>query len=491
MYGIAFRPESSPDMSIDILKQLFERHFGAPATSVLALQGNLGASGRKILRLSGGGHNAIGILYSVHKENVAFVEFSRHFRSCGLPVPEIYGENLEHDTYLEEDLGNTTLFEFLSKNRDGENIAPEVIETYRKAIAVLPRFQVDAGKTLNYEFAYPRASFDRQSIAWDLNYFKYYFLRLAAIDFNEQGLEDDFQSLTDFLLAADRDYFLYRDFQSRNIMLRDGEPWFLDYQGGRKGALQYDIASLLFDAKADLPPNVRQHLLEHYLDELSKHIALNREEFLRYYYGYVYVRVMQALGAYGFRGFYERKPLFLQSIPYALKNLRWLLQNVELPIALPVLTNAFEAMLASDKLLSFNPEKLTGLLVRIYSFSFHRGAPPQDDSGNGGGFVFDARSLPNPGREERFKTLTGDDAAVIDYLNRHESVHQYFRNVSALIDAAVENYRGRGFHNLMVSFGCTGGQHRSVFLANRLAQHLRSRGVEVELHHIELEKMLR
>ena len=491
MYGIAFRLEPSFDMSIDILKQLFERHFGVPATSVLALQGNLGASGRNILRLSGDGHSAIGILYGVRAENVAFVEFSRNFRHHGLPVPEIYGQDLEHNAYLEEDLGDTTLFEFLSRNRDGENIGPEVIEAYRKTIAVLPRFQVEAGRTLDYQFAYPRASFDRQSIAWDLNYFKYYFLRLAGIDFNEQGLEDDFQTLTEFLLAADRENFLYRDFQSRNIMLRDGEPWFLDYQGGRKGALQYDIASLLFDAKADLTPNVRQHLLEYYLDELAKHVALDHEEFLRYYYGYVYVRIMQALGAYGFRGFYERKPLFLQSIPYALKNLRWLMQNVELPIALPVLTRAFQAMLTSDKLPSFSAKQTSGLVVRVCSFSFHRGAPPQDDSGNGGGFVFDARSLPNPGREEQFKALTGADAPVIDYLNRHESVHQYFRNVEALIDAGVENYRSRGFHHLMVSFGCTGGQHRSVYLANRLAEHLRSKGVDIELRHIELEKMLR
>ncbi len=491
MYRIAFRPESPPDMSIDILKQLFERHFGAPATSVSAVQGNLGGSGRNILRLSGVSHSAIGILYGVRQENVAFVEFSRHFRRHGLPVPEIYRADLDHNAYLEEDLGNTTLFEFLSKNRDGDNITPEVVDAYRKAIAVLPRFQVDAGKTLDYQFAYPRASFDRQSIAWDLNYFKYYFLRLAGIDFNEQGLEDDFQTLTEFLLAADREYFLYRDFQSRNIMLRGGKPWFLDYQGGRQGALQYDIASLLYDAKADLPPSLRQHLLEYYLDELAKHIALDREQFLRYYYGYVYVRLMQALGAYGFRGFYERKPLFLQSIPYALKNLRWLLQNVELPIALPELTSCFQAMLASDKLLSFNPRKATGLLVRVLSFSFHRGTPPQDDSGNGGGFVFDARSLPNPGREERFKPLTGCDAPVIEYLNQQPSVHQYFQNVASLIDAAVENYRSRGFHSLMVSFGCTGGQHRSVYLANRLAEHLRGHGVDVELHHVEVEKTLR
>ncbi len=196
-------------------------------------------------------------------------------------------------------------------------------------MAVLPRFQVEAGRDLNYKVCYPRGSFDRQSIAWDLNYFKYYFLRLAGIPFNEQALEDDFSRLTKFLLSAPRDYFLYRDFQSRNIMLRDGQPFFLDYQGGRKGALQYDIASLLYDAKADLPPELRQQLLDHYLDKLAGFINLDREAFMQHYYAYVYVRIMQALGAYGFRGFYERKAHFLQSVPYALKNLRWLLHNVE------------------------------------------------------------------------------------------------------------------------------------------------------------------
>ena len=206
----------------------------------------------------------------------------------------------------------------------------------------LPRFQVEAGRDLNYKHCYPRGSFDRQSIAWDLNYFKYYFLRLAGIPFGEQALEDDFGRLTKFLLSADRDYFLYRDFQSRNIMLLDGEPWFLDYQGGRKGALHYDIASLLYDAKADLPAELRQSLLSEYLQALSKYVDLSRDAFMQHYYAYVYIRIMQALGAYGFRGFYERKPHFLQSVPYALNNLRWLLHNTELPIAIPALTKAFQ-----------------------------------------------------------------------------------------------------------------------------------------------------
>jgi hypothetical protein len=294
-------------------------------------------------------------------------------------------------------------------------------------------------------------------------------------------------------------------------MLRGGQPFFLDYQGGRKGALQYDIASLLYDGKADLPPKLRQELLNYYLECLGGFIDLEREAFLEHYYAFVYVRILQALGAYGFRGFYERKAHFLQSVPYALKNLRWLAQAVELPIALPALMDALQAMSTSEKLLGlalqaaekpdpdFRPRQTSdfdsiaraaaeSLTVRIFSFSFHR-EMPSDEMGNGGGFVFDARSLPNPGREERFRTLTGKDAAVIDYLDREASVHQYLASVLSLVDASVASYQRRGFKNLMVSFGCTGGQHRSVYLAEQLVKHLQASGVEVVVRHIELEKM--
>jgi aminoglycoside/choline kinase family phosphotransferase len=473
---------------MDVLKKLFEEYFHEPPKRVLPLQGELGGSGRKIIRLSGPSGSAIGILYGVREENAAFLEFSRHFRRHGLPVPEIYGEELNEGAYLEEDFGDTTLFEFLSKNRVGTEIPPQVVDTYRKVVAALPRFQIEAGRDLNYGVCYPRGSFDRQSIVWDLNYFKYYFLRLAGIPFNEQLLEDDFVRLTEFLLSAERDYFLYRDFQSRNIMLRDGKPFFLDYQGGRKGALQYDLASLLYDAKADLPPELRQQLLEHYLDSVVGYTDIERDKFLHHYYAYVYVRILQALGAYGFRGFYERKPHFLQSVPYALKNLRWLLHNVELPIALPTLKAAFESMLGSEKL-QHVAKQSDGLVVHINSFSFHR-EMPRDDSGNGGGFVFDGRSLPNPGREERFKDLTGKDASVAEYLDKQESVHQFLSSVYSLVDSSVNNYQLRGFKSLVVSFGCTGGQHRSVFLAEQLGKRLRARGgFAVEVRHIELEKM--
>ncbi|HXX15721.1 MAG TPA: RNase adapter RapZ [Candidatus Eremiobacteraceae bacterium] len=473
---------------MDVLKKLFEEHFHAPVERIQPLQGELGGSGRNILRLSAGKTTAIGILYGVREENIAFLSFSKHFRKHGLAVPEIYAEDLSHGAYLEEDLGDTSLFELLSKNRAGEKIAPEVIGAYREAVAALPRFQVEAARDLDYSVCYPRGSFDRQSISWDLNYFKYYFLRLASIPFSEQALEDDFGRLTDYLLTAPSDYFLYRDFQSRNIMLREGKPYFVDYQGGRKGALQYDIASLLYDAKADLPPEVRQQLLNDYLDALESFVDLDREAFLEHYYPFVYIRILQALGAYGFRGFYERKTHFLQSVPYALKNLRWLLHNVTLPIELPTLTGAFQSMLASDKLLGLASEA-ENLVVRIFSFSFHS-EQPKDETGNGGGFVFDGRSLPNPGREERFKKLTGKDAPVMEYLNQQDSVHQFMASVHSLVDESISAYRQRGFKNLMVSFGCTGGQHRSVYLAEQLAKRLRGKnGLQVEVRHLELEKM--
>ncbi len=472
---------------MDVLKQLFEKHYGFPAGQVQPLQGQLGGSGRVIVRLTARDVSMIGVVHAVPEENRAFLEFSRHFRRHGLPVPEIYAEDLQQGAYLEEDLGDTTLFDFLNAHRSGDSIDAQAVEAYRKTVAVLPRFQVEAGVDLNYRVCYPRSSFDRQSIAWDLNYFKYYFLRLAAVPFNEQALEGDFGRLTRFLLAAPHDYFLYRDFQSRNVMLRDGKPWFVDYQGGRKGALQYDIASLLFDGKANLTPELRQELLDHYLDRLGDCMNLDRAAFMEHYYAYVYVRILQALGAYGFRGFYERKTHFLESVPYALKNLHWLAGNVKLPIALPALMEALDRIATSEQLKGV-VAAAAPLTVRIFSFSFH-GKMPADVSGHGGGFVFDARGLPNPGREERFRPFTGKDAVVIEYLGREASVRQFLEHALALVDLTVAAYQARGFSSLMVSFGCTGGQHRSVYLAEQLVKHLRGRmGVEAVVRHLEMEE---
>lgn len=466
------------------LRVLFAGRFGEPVESVAPLKGD--ASYRKLYRLSAGSRTAIGVVNPDVQENRAFLEFSRHFRQCGLPVPEIYAEDLDRGIYLEEDLGDTTLFQFLTANRVKDGLSQETLSLYRKAVEFLPRFQIEAGRTLNYDLCYPRFSFDKQSMMWDLNYFKYYFLRLAKIPFGEQALEDDFERFAEFLLQAERRFFLYRDFQSRNIMVRKGGPHFIDYQGGRRGALQYDIASLLFDAKADLPFEVRDELVEAYLEAAGKLETIDRKAFLTYYPGFVYIRIMQAMGAYGLRGFYERKHHFLASIPYAIRNLEYLVRTSELPVELPELTQVWRRLVASSYLRQFGAASLK-LTVRIQSFSYRDGVPT-DERGHGGGYVFDCRALPNPGRLEEFSERTGRDDSVIAFLENEPAVPDFIDHVFALIDQTVENYQRRNFTDLMVAFGCTGGQHRSVYCAERLAEHLRQQfQVNVEVRHLAQE----
>jgi aminoglycoside/choline kinase family phosphotransferase len=466
------------------LKVLFESRFEEPVESVIALKGD--ASDRKLFRLTAASRTAIGVVNPDALENRAFLEFSRHFRTCGLPVPEIYAVDLDRGMYLEEDLGDTTLFQFLTVSRAEGGLSSETLDLYRTVVALLPRFQIEAGRTLNYDVCYPRSSFDKQSMLWDLNYFKYYFLRLAKIPFSEQALEDDFERFTEFLLDAERRFFLYRDFQSRNIMVRDGRPLFIDYQGGRRGALQYDVASLLFDAKADLPFEVRDELLERYLEAAEQLEPIDRKAFLAYYPGFVYIRIMQAMGAYGLRGFYERKHHFLASIPYAIRNLEFLLRTVELPVDLSELRQVWRRLIASSSLRQFGTASLK-LTVRIQSFAYKDGVPT-DEKGHGGGYVFDCRVLPNPGRFERYAKLTGRDEPVIAFLENDSAVREFVGHVVALVDGAVQNYQQRNFTDLLVAFGCTGGQHRSVYCAERLARHLREQSqVNVEVRHLAQE----
>ena len=465
------------------LTVLFQSRFGGPVERVRPLTGD--ASDRKLFRLESTSRTAVGVVNPDVRENRAFLEFSRHFRKHGLPVPEIYAEDLDRGIYLEEDLGDMTLFQFLTLKRVKDELSRETLDLYRKAVELLPRFQIEAGRTLRYDVCYPRASFDKQSMLWDLNYFKYYFLRLAKIPFNEQALEDDFERFTEFLLTAERRYFLYRDFQSRNIMVRDGEPFFIDYQGGRRGALQYDVASLLFDAKADLPVEVRDELLEQYLEAALRLESIDRQAFLTYYPGFVFIRIMQAMGAYGLRGFYERKHHFLASIPYAIRNLEYLLRTADLPVELPELTQVFRRVVVSSSLRQFGTASLT-LTVRIQSFSYQDGVPT-DEKGHGGGYVFDCRTLPNPGKFEQYAKLTGRDDSVIAFLENEPAVREFLNHVFALIDQTVENYQTRNFTDLLVAFGCTGGQHRSVYCAERLAMHLREKfQVNVEVRHLAL-----
>jgi hypothetical protein len=319
---------------------------------------------------------------------------------------------------------------------------------------------------------------------WDLNYFKYYFLKLAKIPFDEQKLEDDFVTLTDWLLSAGSASFMYRDFQSRNIMLMESEPWFIDYQGGRKGPLQYDIASLLYDAKAAIPEVVREELLKMYIDEVDCYTKIDAGEFMQLYYGFVLIRILQAMGAYGFRGFYENKTHFLQSIPYAVNNLQNLLENHPLPVKIPMLSSVLRNII-THKEFRHAEVKLNSLVVSVFSFSYKNGIPV-DEHGHGGGFVFDCRALPNPGKLEEYKTSTGKDADVIGFLKKEPPVDDFLRHVFNIVDQSVNRYIDRNFGNLYVAFGCTGGQHRSVYCAEALARHLREKySVRVDLVHKE------
>jgi aminoglycoside/choline kinase family phosphotransferase len=468
------------------IKQLYQKWTGNTPESITFLPGS--GSYRKYYRLDGREGSAIGVFNEDRKENDAFLSFTEHFLRYNLPVPEILATDPSGRYYLLRDLGDMTLFGWLSGNRgSAEEFPGEIIEIYRKVIGFLPRFQVEAGKDLDYSKCYPRKVFDSQSMMWDLNYFKYYFLKLAKVPFDEQKLEDDFLTLVQFLLGAGAGHFMYRDFQSRNVMLFQGEPWFIDYQGGRKGPLQYDIASLLYDAKAAIPQPVRDLLLEHYLDVLERYLPADRKSFRQYYSGFVLIRILQALGAYGFRGYYENKPHFLKSIPFAIANLEHLVSTSSIPLSMPMLEEILEKIILNP---SFRSSRETGsqLTVRVFSFSYKSGIPP-DENGNGGGFVFDCRALPNPGRFEQYRSLTGTDPAVISFLEKEPEVGVFLNHCSSLVDQSVRNYIERGFTGLTVSFGCTGGQHRSVYCAEELVRHIHSKfGVTVELHHLELKK---
>jgi aminoglycoside/choline kinase family phosphotransferase len=468
------------------LAELFARHFGAPPVKIGELRAD--GSDRELFRLTAGdGRTAIGVDHRDRDENAAFIGFSRHFRAAGLPVPEIYAEDLSAGVYLEEDLGDTTLFDLLQRERGAApEISAAVAAVYEQSVRRLAQMQIQVGPGLDYGLCYPHAAFDRRSMTWDLNYFKYYFLKLAHVPFHEQKLENDFDALCGFLLQAPADFFLYRDFQSRNIMVRDGQPWFIDYQGGRRGALPYDLASLLLDAKANLPFAFRDQLKAQYLEAASALTPIDRPRFEEFYRGFSLIRILQAMGAYGYRGFYERKAHFLQSVPYAIRNLERLLQDGGLPVALPALTEALQRVVASTHLREIAPVPV-GLGVRVESFSYQHGYP-LDSSGHGGGFVFDCRALPNPGREPRFAGLTGRDPEVVAWLEQYGEVAQFLDRVCALLEPTLENYQQRRFTHLSVAFGGSGGRHRSVYYAEAFARSLRGRpGITVEIHHREAE----
>lgn len=465
-------------MNTELLAQLYQSYTGEAPTSIEPLPG--AGSNRKYFRLKGK-ESLIGVYGTSTEENRAFIYMARHFSQKGLPVPRILAEAADQSAYLQDDLGDISLFQLIKQGRESGNFSDEETNILKRTIRLLPQIQFEGSKEMDFSYCYPLATFNRRSVLWDLNYFKYCFLKATGLEFQENLLEDDFERMADTLLQIEPQVFMYRDFQSRNVMIREGKPYFIDFQGGRKGPFYYDVASFLWQAKANYPDSLRQELLDEYLDALRPYHTIDKEQFLTTLRHFVLFRTLQVLGAYGFRGYFEKKAHFIQSVPYAIENLRQLLETdfPEYPYLCLMLRKLTELpQFASIR----NRRKLT---VRVMSFSYKKGIP-EDPSGNGGGYVFDCRAVHNPGKYEQYKQLTGRDKPVIDFLEQDGEILQFLEHVDALADAHVQRFLERGFTNLSICFGCTGGQHRSVYSAEHVAHHLNEKfGVRIRLIHRE------
>ena len=475
---------SDDRMSFDVpaqLSRLYARTAGSAPSAVELLPG--AGSNRRYYRIHGQ-TTMIGVAGTDAAENKAFVELSHHFHSIGIPVPEVYDIDEDSMTYLQEDLGTTSLFDFISSGRENGEWTDEQHHALRRTIAALPKLQWEGARGLDFSsVCFPVASMDRQSLMWDLNYFKYCFLKPMEVDHSEVLLERDFTTLCDKILRFDTPTFMYRDFQSRNVMLdSNGSPRFIDFQGGRRGPYHYDVVSFLWQAKAHYPQALRDELIDEYIRASEPYINIDPIGFRRELCLFVLLRTLQVLGAYGLRGLVQRKPHFINSIPAAIDNLRTLL--ADMPDGMPHLHEVLQRIVSMPRWNSI-PENRQ-LTVSVNSFGFRKSGIPDDDTPNGGGFVFDCRALSNPGRYVEYRSLTGRDQAVIDYLENDSGITEFLSHAYALVDVAVERYMARGFTHLMVSFGCTGGQHRSVYSAEHMARHIHEKyGVHVILRHIE------
>jgi len=465
-------------MIITELQKLYTQVAGLPAESIIELPSS--GSNRRYFRLSGA-RDLVGVSGTSIEENKAFLYMAAHFRERGIPVPEVLVASEDSLFYLQEDLGDTLLFDTIEKGRKTCVFSDEERSLLRKTIATLPMIQFKGAEDFDFDQCYPQPEFNERSILWDLNYFKYCFLKSTGLDFQENILEDDFKKMCDILLKDQTNTFMYRDFQSRNVMIKDGKPWFIDFQGGRKGPIYYDIASFLWQAKANFPEGLRNEMLDVYMESLSQYTTVNKEEFCARLRHFVLFRTMQVLGAYGFRGYFEKKPHFIQSIPFAIKNLKELLREgySEYPYLCDILRQLVNLKQFSEEI------KKRTLEVKVMSFAYKKGIP-NDTSGNGGGFVFDCRAINNPGKYERYNHFTGLDEPVITFLEEEGEITTFLDSVYKIVDASVQRYLDRGFTNLMICFGCTGGQHRSVYSAQHLAEYLNKKyGVKVDLIHRE------
>lgn len=435
------------------------------------------------------GQTVVGVEGTNADENKAFLVIGRHLLEAGLPVPQVLAVSDSGMCYLLQDLGDESLFGLMESARQSGSYNDGQVALLEKVMQLLPDLQFKGGAGLDYSVCFPCESFDRRSIFWDLNYFKYSFLKATGLEFHEALLEDDFEKFASVLLAgAPYNTFMYRDFQARNVMVQDGQPWFIDFQGGRRGPVEYDLASFLWQARAAYPKDLREHLIDTYIGSLARYRKVDAGEFRKGLMHFVMFRTLQVLGAYGFRGYFERKQHFIDSIPAAINNLRDLLAAGVGESEYPYLTSVLRGLVELPRFAPVTVPADQKLTVRIMSFGYRKGGIPQDDSGNGGGFVFDCRAMHNPGKYDQYKSITGADAPVIEFLESQGEVQRYLEHVYALVDPAVEKYIERGFLNLMVAFGCTGGQHRSLYCANHLAEHLKEKysgRIHIVLEHRE------
>ena len=465
-----------------ILSELFTRATGKPIGEQVALTAS--GSNRRYYRLYSDNRQVslIGVEGTSRDENHAFLTMAAHFTAQGLNVPRVLAVSEDEMEYVQEDLGDTLLFNYIAEGRKTGVFCESEKVMLRKTMRALAQFQVKAAEDFDFNVCYPQPEFNLRSIRWDLNYFKYCFLKATGLEFQEDKLENEFERLAYILLQQKQmNAFMYRDFQSRNVMVVNEEPYFIDFQGGRRGPVYYDVASFLWQAKANFHDELRHELIEEYLDELTNYMPVDKQEFYATLRHFVLFRTMQVLGAYGFRGYFEKKPHFLQSIPFAIENLRRLLKDAADDY--PYLIEVLHEMTEMKQFKEVSVRK--PLVVKVYSFSFKKGIPA-DDSGNGGGFVFDCRAVNNPGKYERYNHVTGMDEPVIKFLEDDGEIFPFLDAAYRLVDASVKRYKDRGFTNLMVSFGCTGGQHRSVYAAEKMAEHINEKfGVEVRLIHRE------
>lgn len=465
---------------MDTLRQLFLQHTGEDAQTCKAL--TPAGSNRRYYRLAAGKNSAIGVVGTSLRENEAFFAIATQLRNKGVNVPEVYAISDDRLCYLQQDLGDISLFDLLMKAQLKGGYGPEEMELLRKVMFLLPEIQWSGAEDFDFTCCYPSESLNRRGIQWDLHYFKYCFLKATGLEFEEELLEDDFDRMAEILLCDDCPTFMYRDFQSRNVMIHDGDPWFIDFQGGRRGPAEYDLVSFLWQARAKFAPAIRKELIDEYIQSALRFTEIDKAFFGKRLALFVLFRTLQVLGAYGYRGYFEHKAHFMQSIPLAIDNLRALMAEEEFP-ELPYLCALLQQMVSLPQFTPYKED--TELTVRIYSFSYRKGIP-DDASGNGGGFVFDCRAIHNPGRYDEYKQLTGRDEPVRIFLDREKAMQEFLCDTYSIVDYTVEKYLSRGFKNLMVSFGCTGGQHRSVYSAEHLAHHLADKyGVRVILTHRE------